>query len=184
MIPPAANGATTWLVRWFLPDASATVLEADVVWRGSWPTGVILAALAGVGVLVIGVYRSRRLGLRPRWRWALGGLRAAALTLVLGVLLQPELAARLERREAKTLTLLLDRSESMSVRDGAEATPTSRWRRAVTTLHEASSRIETSNATAGDARDDGPRLEVFLFDEGIAPADATALPAECTHDSE
>lgn len=168
---PAANGLVTRLLgRWMTDDPETVVLEAGLEWRAGVPAGVMLFILAGVWVAVIAIHRSRRLDLTPPWRWTLGMLRAAVLTVPLLLMMQPNLAWQLERREAKTLAVVLDRSGSMSVEDGTETPPTSRWQRATTGLREA---LGTIDASGGAMQ---PRIRTYVFDEELTETPLADLP--------
>ena len=131
-----------WLIQ---TDADTRVLEAHLSARPIVSMGVLLVILAAAWLLVILMHRSRRLEIGTPWRVALGLLRAAILALPVLMLTQPHVLARLERSIPRTLVLLLDQSRSMTVADGPESTPSSRWERATRS-------VEDVMARCGDAQ--------------------------------
>ena len=111
------------LNRWIADDPATQVIDAAWQWQPKWPASLLLTMLVLLWLAVILTHRSRRIALGTGWRVGLGLLRAAVVTVPVLMLMQPHIAARLERSEPKTLAVLLDRSDSMSIKDGPEAEP-------------------------------------------------------------
>ena len=87
-----------WLTRWVTDDPAVRVIESPTwAWDPKIPAGLLLAALAGLWLLVALIHRSRRLDLGYRWRIVLGFLRAAILAVPILLLARPHLAAKLEQ---------------------------------------------------------------------------------------
>jgi hypothetical protein len=122
-----------WLIQ---PEAGTRVLEAHLAMRPVVSSGVLLGLLAAAWLVVILMHRSRRLEIGTLWRVVLGTLRMAVVAVPVIMLAQPHVLARLERSIPRTLVLLLDESRSMSVTDGTEAKPISRWDRAAKIVEE------------------------------------------------
>ena len=109
-------------------------------WLRDWPAPAAMALLATLGaagiVYVVWFYR-RTLGeLTPRARWWLAGLRVAVVLLLLLCLANPERVEKtpLPKTPSRTLTVLVDRSASMSAPDHRGGTRLAaavrRWRQA------------------------------------------------------
>ncbi len=182
MTSPAPRGfLAALLTRWITDDPSAQVIETGSAWQPTWPAGVLLAILVVMWLLVAVIHRSRRLDLSTRWRVGLGLLRAVILALPVLMLAQPHIAAQLERSEPKTLAVLLDRSPSMSLEDGPETVPTSRWQRAAEAIAPALSAVAGVSVGGPPAVEPlasarGPRVATYLFDEALSPVDLAEVP--------
>ena len=106
------------LARLFdLPDADA-VRHVELLFRsgGVWlwvPLGLMVVGV----VYALALYRWER-GLGKGWRIGLGALRAGVFVLILLMLLEPVLAVEMTLSVPRRVLVLLDRSESMSLRDG------------------------------------------------------------------
>jgi len=85
-------------------------------WARPVSPAVLTAAFAGVFVLTAIVYR-RRQGLPTGVRVGLAGLRLAALSLLLVVLFEPTATITQQQDVPRRLAVLIDVSESMSVKD-------------------------------------------------------------------
>ncbi len=175
-----AHDLPGWLVdligRWWPGGDDVRLLDAALEWHPVWPAAVLVWGLAALGVLVLLLHRSRRLELGKRWRITLGALRAAILAVPVVMLLQPGIAGRFEQMRPRTLAFLLDRSGSMSVRDG-EA---SRWelagRRVRAVADELSARVAPGDMPTTRPVD----VRFYLFDEELAAAggDDLASPSQ------
>ena len=176
MNPQASQGMFSALVtRWICDDPQARVIDWAWQWQPKWPMSVLLGVLVLCWLLVVLIHRSRRLDLGIGWRVGLGLLRAAILTVPVLMLMQPHVTAQLERSEAKTLAILLDDSGSMSLKDGTETAPTSRWQRATEAVSSVLSAVVGTSAESGSgrppSRPSSPHVTTYLFDEAARPAD-------------
>ena len=107
-------------------------------WLGDWSApaaAALLVMLGGVGIAsVVWFYRRARGELTPRARRLLAGLRATMMLLLLLCLANPERVEKTvpPRNPSRTLTVLVDRSASMSAPDHLGGTrlaaATRRWR--------------------------------------------------------
>jgi len=145
-----------WLIQ---TDADTRVLEARLAMRPIVSSGVLLVLLALAWLVVVLMHRSRRLEIGTRWRVVLGLLRIAILAMPVLMLTQPHVLARLERSIPRTLVLLLDQSRSMTVADGTESTPSSRWQRATRS-------VEDAIAQCGSAQ-----VATYVFGEETRPVE-------------
>lgn len=175
MNTPASIDASAWLAKWWLSGTADTrVVESDLSWQcRGWGT-VLLATVILCWLLVALVHRSRRTDITMPWRVVFGLLRAGIIAVPVLMLAQPQLNTRLERTEPRTLAILLDRSGSMSIRDGTESAPTSRWQRALASVSPIV--VAASDKQAEPA---GERFKVatYVFDETSAAADLDDLRA-------
>ncbi len=178
MRPMLGAGMMDWLALSLAKDPSTVVLDAGLEWRGNWPAPLVLALLAGIVVLSVWIHRNRRLDLPPSWRVGLGILRAAVLIVPLLILLQPTLFAELERREARTLAVLMDTSMSLEVKDGTETVPTSRWDRATESLTTAMDMKTWDRGDMASKQEGLPRLATYRFGESIEDTTVSALPEQ------
>ena len=92
----------------------------QIAFTGNWPAALVLAAGVGAALLAWAFYRRKRAGLPERTFRMLVGLRVLAIGVIVVFLLQPVL--RLVRTEATqaVVAVVLDASESMSIRDAAD----------------------------------------------------------------
>ncbi|MCG3178143.1 MAG: hypothetical protein BIFFINMI_00466 [Phycisphaerae bacterium] len=114
-----------------LRGAGGDVVDAHLVWGTPWPLWAVLAALAAIAVSTWWAYRPAMSGAleppRPgapagrglprSRRIAMAVLRAFALLMLLGILLQPMTAYNRTLGIKPRLIVLLDDSQSMTIRD-------------------------------------------------------------------
>ena len=100
-----------------MPDAIAIIGPIEeVFWARPLPTGTLVAILAGIILLSIFLYR-RPWGM-PFWlRASLSLSRMLALALVVATLLEPTAVVTESHTQVRSLPVLLDVSESMSMQD-------------------------------------------------------------------
>ncbi len=100
-----------------MPDAIAIIGPIEeVFWARPLPPGTLVAILAGIVLLSIFLYR-RPWGM-PFWlRASLSISRILALALVVATLLEPTAVVTESHTQARSLPVLLDVSESMSMKD-------------------------------------------------------------------
>jgi hypothetical protein len=84
--------------------------------RSHWPRLLILALVALAVAYGLYLYRKER-SLTSGRRWVLGLFRATVLALVVVILFEPILGLEMTVKLRRTLLVLMDTSESMSVRD-------------------------------------------------------------------
>ncbi len=92
----------------------------DIAFTGAWPAWVVL--LLGLVALALSFlfYRRKREAVRPAVYWAMLLLRAAAVVALTVFLLKPVLRFSHDRAEQRQVAVLLDASQSMSIRDAFE----------------------------------------------------------------
>lgn len=136
--------------------------RGDVVIAPVVPVLVVVVA-AVLGVLLVSISYGRVRTLRPVDRAVLGGLRAAALLLVIGCLLRPGLVIASAVPQRNVLAVLVDDSRSMRIRD---VNDTTRLRAAQRLLDD----------TSALSRKLGERfaLRRFRFAAGAAPLASVA----------
>ena len=101
-------------------DGIESVSEAIWELRHPWPPIVLVGMIAAAGIFSIVSYR--RFANRGPWaRGAMSVLRALVLVLALTILFEPVLQLDLSRRTNNKILVLLDTSESMSIRDKRES---------------------------------------------------------------
>jgi len=92
----------------------------EIAFTGTWPSAAVLA-IGAVGLALCFVfYRSKRANVRPGVFKALNILRAFGIIVVTLLLLKPVIRYTRTEKEERTVAVLLDVSESMSIRDAAE----------------------------------------------------------------
>jgi hypothetical protein len=120
-----------WLARLAGAGEGGEVVRAWLRFADLWPLWAVLAALLLIAAAVWWAYRPARggaleparpgmpagRGLSGRRRWLMAGLRAAVLLLLLFVILQPLLAFERTLSAKPRLVVLLDDSQSMTIRD-------------------------------------------------------------------
>ncbi|HZU37585.1 MAG TPA: hypothetical protein VFA18_16815, partial [Gemmataceae bacterium] len=108
-----------WFQRLFTLQAPehASLQAAQLSLRGMFPwwAAVLLVGVAGVGIVLLYRHEQGRIG--PMRRLLMAGLRVAAVALVAGLLLRPVLVAEYQGQRPRGVALLLDNSQSMSLRD-------------------------------------------------------------------
>lgn len=87
-----------------------------VFWARPLSTPLMVAVFAGVVLLSVFLYR-RAWGLPPGLRWTLGLARFAALALVVASLFEPTASVTETSSQTRGLPVLIDVSESMSMKD-------------------------------------------------------------------
>ena len=92
----------------------------SVFWARPMPTPVMIAAFVGVVLLSAYLYR-RSWGLRPWLRVTLGVCRLVVLLLVVAALFEPMAVVRETQTRQRALPVLVDVSESMSIKDPRKA---------------------------------------------------------------
>jgi len=92
----------------------------QVAFTGTWPAWVVLGLGAAALALTWAFYRRKRGSVRPGVLRALTVLRAAAVVIVTLFLLKPVIRYSRTTKEQKTVAVLMDVSESMSIRDATE----------------------------------------------------------------
>jgi len=100
-------------------DNVVSVSRVDWALGHDWPPAVLFLLLAGALAFAVWSYRAFR-DRGPRVRVAMTFLRAAALALVLCLFFEPALNLEFTRRVGTRVLVLLDTSESMSIRDARE----------------------------------------------------------------
>lgn len=88
----------------------------NVFWARPLPLPWMLLVFAAVAIWSVYLYR-RSVGIRPPLRYALGLARLLGLCLILSTLFEPMVVLRETEIRQRTLPVLLDVSESMSIRD-------------------------------------------------------------------
>ncbi len=100
------------MLKWLFNDVQVERL----MWARPLPTAAMVAVFVGVMVLTVFLYR-RSWGV-PLWRRiAMAVARLVVMTLVVAVLFEPTVVVRETRTHRRRLPVLLDVSQSMSVRD-------------------------------------------------------------------
>jgi len=95
--------------------ANSTRIER-IFWARPLPTVAMVAIFVGVIVLSVYLYR-RSWGLQPWLRFLLGTARLVVLALVVAVLFEPMAVIRESYTQQRGLPVLVDVSESMSIKD-------------------------------------------------------------------
>lgn len=95
--------------------ANSTRIER-IFWARPLPTVAMVAIFIGVIVLTVYLYR-RSWGLQPWLRFLLGTARLVVLALVVAVLFEPMVVVRESYTQQRGLPVLVDVSESMSIKD-------------------------------------------------------------------
>lgn len=88
----------------------------QIFFARSLPISFAIIAVVAIVLMSALLYRSER-GLRTRWRIALGAIRIVLLLLVGVALLEPTAAIKQTRESKRSLAVLVDTSQSMSIRD-------------------------------------------------------------------
>ena len=100
------------MISWFL-----NIFQAErLMWARPIPTAAVVAAFVAVVVLTVYLYR-RRAGLTTRVRIMLAVFRLVVLCLVVAALLEPTALVRRTVTSKPRLSVMIDISESMSVKD-------------------------------------------------------------------
>lgn len=160
------------IARWITTAPDTRVLKAVLDWRATWSPSVLLALLILAWLIAIYTYRTRRIDLPKGWRIALGSLRLAVLAVPVVVLMQPHIAADLEKTVPKALAVVVDESLSMSVRDGAERASASRWQTAVRAADAIREGIQAKFSSEPTAT---PQLEAYLFSDQVRRVEWSSL---------
>ncbi len=95
--------------------ADSTRIER-IFWARPLPTAAMVAVFVGVIVLSVYLYR-RTWGLKPWLRFLLGASRLVVLALVVAALFEPMAVFRESYTQQRGLPVLVDVSESMSIKD-------------------------------------------------------------------
>jgi len=133
--------------------------ELDLVFTAPWGRAAVIASIAlALATLVLSAWSGRRLKVAPAA--ALLALRTLATLCALIVLLKPAVRVRQVRRPPGRIAVLVDASQSMTVRDGEDGR--SRWQRAQAALLAARPQI------ARWRRDHA--LDWFTFSSALEPA--------------
>ena len=148
--------------------------------RSQWPSWILVILI--VAAVAFAVWSYRTFANRPAWaRRFMTTLRVLVLLTVLIVLFEPILAVDLDRRTNNRVVVLLDSSESMSIRDTRERPEDLRAAAAALgdatgTKGASASRIELAigiltNSATGLLAQLGEDFDVHLssFDEKLAP---------------
>jgi hypothetical protein len=111
---------TPWIGRLLGLDDAVQIGSIEHSWAAPWahdgPAWLVLGCV-GLAVLALVFYTRLQHIRRVRTRLVLGLLRAAVLVLLLVMLAEPVLTVRVTSRLRPTLWLLLDGTESMTLRD-------------------------------------------------------------------
>ena len=113
---------TNWISTLTGVDTETVPPDADVslTWTNlphSWHVFLMLGIAAALVGLVVWLYRRENAKLSSRQRGILGGLRIAAMLLLLVIFLGPALGFRHQRILQPVIVLLRDNSQSMQTRD-------------------------------------------------------------------
>ena len=157
-----------WLLNLRDPGSIDSVESWEVLVRSALPA-LLLGLIALAGVCAAALNLSRQIVLRPSRRLLLAVLRLAGIGIVMVLVLQLEANLLLRRARPPKVAVLLDTSESMSVRDAAGATGT-RFDEAL--------RLAQHEVT--DALSDGARLLWYHARAGQAQPLLRGLPAADT----
>lgn len=95
---------------------SSSVQIEQIFWARPIPAAAMLAIFIGIVALSIYLYR-RRWGLQPWLRTLLAVVRLVVLALVVATLLEPTAVVRETHTQQRGLPVLIDVSESMSMKD-------------------------------------------------------------------
>ena len=87
-----------------------------IFWARPLPTVAMVAAFVGVIVLSVYLYR-RTWGLKPWLHFLLGAARLVVLALVVAAFFEPMAVFRESYTQQRGLPVLVDVSESMSIKD-------------------------------------------------------------------
>jgi hypothetical protein len=96
-------------------DGDGVVTNVEWYFRRPWPMLALVACVAAVVVYALVLYH--REALKKRYRLFLGLLRAVLLALVVFTLFEPMLGIELQVKLRKNLLVLVDTSESMTIKD-------------------------------------------------------------------
>ena len=88
----------------------------ELMWGRPAPLALVLAALAAAVILTLFLYRRQR-GLPGRIRTGLAAARLIVLLLVVAALFEPMAAIQRTQQVKRRLAVLVDVSESMSIKD-------------------------------------------------------------------
>src|SRR5829696_2269013 len=91
--------------------------KGDFAFGAPFSVVVLLLAAAAIGIPAVLSYASVRGKSSKRDRWVLGGLRLAALTLVVGCLFRPMLLISAAVPQRNYVGVLVDDSRSMQIAD-------------------------------------------------------------------
>lgn len=100
--------------------------EGELVFRTPWPAGILLGAVALVGVAAVVTYGAAGGKAKPWERTLLGTLRLAALGILVFALLQPTLLLSSVIPQRNFVGVLLDDSRSMNL-PGEDGAPRRDW---------------------------------------------------------
>jgi uncharacterized membrane protein len=92
----------------------------DIAFTGAWPAWAVFLLGAGAVALAWAFYRRKRETLRPALYWTLLGLRVAAIAAVALFLMKPVVRFSHAREELRVIAVLVDVSQSMTIRDAFE----------------------------------------------------------------
>lgn len=98
-------------------DDAVRIADATLAFRGGLGTGSFVILVILFAALAIWTYRSAAPAVTPWKRHSLATLRILFLALLLGLLLRPVLAFTVEGSIRRALTILIDRSASMQIKD-------------------------------------------------------------------
>ena len=100
-----------------MDDLIVSSLQIErVFWARPLPTAVMVAAFIGVVILSVYLYR-RSWGLNPWLRISLGSARLIVLALLVAALFEPMAVIHETHTQQRGLPILIDISESMSIKD-------------------------------------------------------------------
>ncbi len=120
-VQDTVGSALDAIVTFFFKYPARMFARGDVVIAPVVPV-IAIAVAALLAVLLVSVSYGRVRTLRPLDRVVLGGLRAAALLLVIGCLLRPGLVIASAVPQRNVLAVLVDDSRSMRIRDVNDST--------------------------------------------------------------
>jgi hypothetical protein len=106
--------------RLFGLDESRQVRDLELVLNRSWPTLLILALILAAVVYAVILYRRER-RLAMHWRVAATAFRAIVLSALIVALFEPRLGLESLVDARRTVLVLLDTSESMTVQDDRQS---------------------------------------------------------------
>ncbi len=92
----------------------------EIAFTGNWPAVLVLLGAAGAAALAYAFYRRKRSALSRAAFTVLAGLRTLVIVVIAAFLLQPVLRLTRTERTQATVAVLVDSSESMSIRDSAD----------------------------------------------------------------
>lgn len=137
----------------------------DLLWLGDWsPAWITLLVVLGTVIFAISAYDLRNL--RAPRRWTLVGLRVAVYALAVLLLLEPAIDLKHISKVKNDVVVMVDTSQSMSLRADAKDTDT-RAARAVDALEKLKPLMERGK--------DDHNFHFFTLGEGLRPTSLSAL---------